>query len=254
MEKLSLILIFIGLSVFVFSLWTLISIKRHLSKLKNNYKFGSSFTDERYFELKSKQEYIIAISAVIFSIISFIGYTSIENIKKDMSERMQTEINRLDTLHKYGKTYEDSVRGAFKILNNLKRNMQSLSAKDVINQNIFIVDPLRLNNFPYLNNNKDKSGIRVIKFENLETITGNKLPKFKAPPSVVCFSSSGLTPLYISNVTGEGFHISIPQVQYLVTEESKSYAEEKDIKFSIWISQKPSKKRGFDEGFSDDFE
>lgn len=259
MEKLSLILIFIGLSVFIFSLWSFLSIKKHLKQFKNNYKFSSSLTDEKYFELKSRQEYIIAISAVIFSIISFIGYTSIDNIRKDISKQLDQEKEKINItydsanqnlsgLEIRGKTVQDTLRSALERLAMLNRGIKALYNKDVINQNIFIVDPLRFNDYSLIDK---KNGIREVKFKDLRTVSGDKLPIFKSPPSIICFSISNSSSLAVSKVTTDGFQIGFPRSYAIVTEDAPS--DPQDIKFSVWISQKPPEKRDFDESFSNDF-
>lgn len=257
MEKLSLVLVIIGLSVFVFSLWSLLLIKRHLRKNKSYDNKTINLSDEKYFELKSRQEYIISISAIVFSIISFIGYTSIDNIKSDISRRLKDEVAILDSLNKKahdnyfhlevrGKTYEDSVRSAFKVLSSLNNQMKQLFRKDVITQNIFIVDPLRIGDYPKDSTDQYDEGYRVVQFRDLLTINGRPLPAFKEPPSIICIASS-IGTVKIKEIRRNDF---IVQLESYLPKNSKDKGE--DVTFTAWISQKPEN-RSFNEDFSDDF-
>jgi hypothetical protein len=98
MESLSVIMATIGASVLIFSVWNHVLIRRHLKGFRNNHRHTSSLTDEKYFELKSKQEYIIAASAIIFAVLSFIGFSSIKDLRSELNTQIENDIKRLDTL------------------------------------------------------------------------------------------------------------------------------------------------------------
>lgn len=243
MENLSIILAVIGLAALIFSFWSFWLIKKHLQQFKTNYRHISTLTDEKYFELKSRQDYIIAVSTIVFALLSFIGYTSINNIKKELASQVEKEsqnlkslkdtaTENLTTLKLTGRTYEDSVRNALKLVAALKKEIGAISNKDVIKQNIFIVDPLRIGDFP-----KDKlTETRIIKFNSLTTISGEKLPEFRIPPSIVCFSTTNSL-LIVSEVTTQGFKIRPELYTYSeINEETHGTS----VQFSLWISQKPS--------------
>jgi hypothetical protein len=258
MEKLSLLLLFIGISVFVFSLWSLILIKRHLKAFNSGYRKDSSLRDAKYFELKSKQEYIIAVSAVILSIMSFIGYTSIENIKADIRSSVQTEVDRLSNLDKQatdtysgltikGHSFVDSMRSAMNIVQSLTNRMKTISAKDVIRQNIFIVDPLRIGDFPIDKSDKFHEGNRIVKFADLRTVNGERLPTFKVKPSVICMATSRGT-VVIEDVFVDRFVLNL---QSYTPKDDKDKTDGDNITFVVWISQKPDK--SFSDDFSSDF-
>ena len=53
---------------------------------------------------------------------------------------------------------------------------------------------------------KDMEDFRVIKFKNLKTISGQNLPTFSAPPSIVCFSTTNSS-IFVIDVTKDGFEI-----------------------------------------------
>lgn len=257
MEKLSLILVIIGLSMFTFSLWSLLSLKRHLRRTRNYYQVSDSIQDEKYFELKARQEYIIAISAIVFSIISFIGYTSIDNIKSDINSRLEKEVSKLDSLSKKandgylglelrGKTYEDSVKNAFKVLAALNIRMKQLFTKDVITQNIFIVDPIRIGDFPKDPTDKYNYGYRIVKYSELKTINGKSLPVFKEKPSIICIANM-IGTVKIKEIFVDRF---IVQLESYMPKNDNDTGE--DVTFTAWISQKPNL-GSFSDDFSSDF-
>jgi hypothetical protein len=265
MDKLSIILASIGIAVLIFSYWGFRLIQKHVKRFNNNHKFSQSLNDEKYFELKARQDYIIASSAIVFAVLSFIGYTSIKDIKNEMNEQMTVETSRLNKLNSSanetltsfqgielkGKDLQDSMRSAMELVSILKSRVTQIFEKDVIKQNIFIVDPFKISDFPLVKK-KEPDGYREIKFKELITISGQKLPMFKVPPSIMCFSIDGTT-VFITDVTTEGFKVSPQTFLSLVAEDSKTNVNPGTKKFSLWISQK-SELRDFSSDFgSKDF-
>lgn len=250
MEFLSITLFVIAVAVLIFSYWSFAIIKKHVNRFNNNFKHSSSLSDEKYFELKTKQEYIIAASALIFSVISFMGVSSIKEIKKDLNNSLATETKKLENLGRTaevtnesfsglsikGKTIEDSLRSAMNLVEKLKRRVSEISSKDVINLNIFIVDPLVVGDFP-IAKEKYYADFRQIKFNTLKTISGDKLPDFKVPPSIICFPSNNAT-IRVTDITKDGFKISADMFDYITSENAPNPIKPENVRFSVWISQK----------------
>ena len=235
MDKFLSVLTLIGLVVMVFSFWSFLSIRKHIRE-SNTGSRRSSLTDERYFELKSKQDFIIAVSTIIFAVITFLGYSSIDSIRTELSNEFQSQRdsieklnsianNNLMDLDKMSTKYKDSVLTALEMVTVLRKNINSISSKDIIKQNIFIVDPLSTTAF-----SKDIlgpfKGFRFIKFSKLTTILGKRLPVFNIPPSIICFSNIPGN-FIIGKINKEGFYIKT------------SDNSEVDQNFNVWISQKP---------------
>jgi hypothetical protein len=252
MDTLSIILAIIGIVVLVFSFWSFRLVRKHIRRFNNNSRHTSALTDEKYFELKSRQEYIIATSAIIFAVISFIGYSSLKEIKQTIADSVEKEKQKLELLYRSadtsysnlaikGKNYEDSVRSALQLVTVLKNRLSVISNKDVIKQNIFIVDPLKIGSFK-----SDQDEFRIVKFKDLTTISGQKLPEFKTPPSIVCFSTT-YSMLLVTDVTSSGFKIK-PTLNYSTNDDISG----NNVLFSVWISSKPTGK-SFNDDFSDDF-
>lgn len=89
----SFILLAIGVITFVFTYWNRVSISRHLKHFTS--RSSSSLADDKYFELRSKQEYIIAVAAIIVSLATFFGYQGLKTIKEDLNNEVQTEKPKL---------------------------------------------------------------------------------------------------------------------------------------------------------------
>jgi hypothetical protein len=141
MESLSVIMATIGASVLIFSVWNHVLIRRHLKGFRNNHRHTSSLTDEKYFELKSKQEYIIAASAIIFAVLSFIGFSSIKDLRSELNTQIENDIKRLDTL----KRSADSTTHTY-----LNLNVQGRTLQDSFRAALSIVDVIRSRHFPSL--------------------------------------------------------------------------------------------------------
>jgi len=250
MDTLSIILVIIGAAVLIFSFWGFQLIRKHVKRFKDGYKFSNSLNDEKYFELKARQDYIIASSTIVFAVLSFIGYASIKDIKAGLNEQLSTEIKKIDNLNNSatatfknleglqitGDSIRDSVRSAIRLVSILKGKLVEVYKKDIISQNIFIVDPLRLEDFPK-STEKDMHRFKTIKFKDLTTVSGQKLPHFIVPPSLMCFSTNGSS-MFITDITNEGFKINPQASVSLAMENSEPLLDKRQAKFSLWISQK----------------
>lgn len=251
MEYISIILTVIGFAVLIFSIWSFLLVRTHIRN-KWTHEITGSMADEKYYELKSKQEFIIATSTIIFALISFIGFSSISEIKKNLNEQIAIERQKVDSLTKVanssidnlelrGKDYKDSVLQGLKLLKDLRKRYIDLSDKDIIRQNVFIVDDLKIGDFK-----KVDYFFRIVNFKDLRTVSGQKLPEFKTPPSIIVFSSTS-SELRVDEVSQSSFKISP-----FMSTESKIAKTEEDIRFSIWFSQKPSPS-AFSTDFSKEF-
>jgi hypothetical protein len=236
----------IGISVLVFSIWSHILIRRHLRQFRNNHRFQSSLTDQHYFELKSRQEYIVAASAVIFSLITFLGFQSIKEIKDDLNKEMESERTALKKIRLQAQNalrdyqaldsltgdYSDSVNYAFKNVSQLNTKINSIYKKNIIQQSIFITQRVNLKNIP-----GDKYEVRTVYFKDLVTISGERLPTFTTPPNIICTSNSNAW-IFVSNVTTTSFKTMIGSSTSTepITDEQE---QKRPVFVEIWISSKP---------------
>ncbi|NTW31785.1 MAG: hypothetical protein HGB12_04040 [Bacteroidetes bacterium] len=188
---LSILLIFAG--------WNFFSTNRLIKNIKSNIKEENN--DSRYFELKYRIEFIVAIFSVIIVVIGFLGYNTFENAKKEIHKSI---IDKNDSLFKIlskneiklgkfdsgivkleGKNakidsgllkYDSKAKSLNNSMLNLKNLIEVINSKNILKQNYYIVNSLSIN----LYNN-----IKKIYFNDLITDMGDKLPIFTSPPIIL---------------------------------------------------------------------
>ena len=231
-----------GLISVVFTVWNFLSLRRHLNQFRRGGRPISTVTDDRYFELRSKQEYLASTALVIVGLLTFFGYHTIQTIKDDLSKEVDSsrlEITRIkveaqsalaefQTLRSLSGNYADTVTDAIAAVSHLRSDLSKINRKNIIQQNIYIVERLDLSH-----KKKDKHYDFTVFFHELKTISGEKLPPFKMPPSIVVAARDRLWPL-ISEITPTSFKINI--------ENSVTFEDIPDPlspQFDLWINSKP---------------
>lgn len=183
---------------------------------------NKQLNDPKYWELKYKFEFIIAIVGIITAVAGLLGYNSLKSIedsvKQDFNSKVDSIKNELELTYKEVdqklKHAHDSVRqlsGSVKlfqssihqnskelnILNSQQNQLQKLGVKsqrdlrnvsdqiDTINKNNKVRKEFYLvSNFPIklIKNSFDPV---TIKFSELKTSNGDRLPVFHRPPIVI---------------------------------------------------------------------
>jgi hypothetical protein len=257
METLSIVLIIIGVVVLIFSIWGFLIIRKHISKYNANQRVSQSLNGEKYYyELKARQDYIVAVSAIILALFSVLGYTSLKEIKSQISSDIESDVNKqvsakikeVDSLSNdaslafggikiEGKTLTDSMRSSLKFIVALSDKVAKIFEKEIIRQNLFIIDNLQIANFP-INRYKGED-YRYIHFGNLRTVSGQKLPFFEESPSVIVFTTNG-GEIAVEDITKEGLKVRPWRGLPISSEEERENpnSDHLNLKFSIWISQK----------------
>jgi len=111
-------------------------------------------------------------------------------------------------------------------LEKLKDRIQEINSKNIIQQNIYIVDDLTW--AVPTGVGADTTLFRRFYFKDLISNTGQKLPKFSKPPFVLPIASEGSL-WTTQNVTSESFEINA----LMTTNPSEK------IKFTVFITEKP---------------
>lgn len=218
---------------------------------------NEQLNDSRYFELKYKQEFFIAIVSFITAVVVFLGYNSIDSIKSKLREDI--ELNLRTSMSQF-----DSVKGAIKktdtalmttkmaaaqyahlaIENQIKqqqllkvlsssenktqefqKRIDELNKKNILKQKIYIVEGLRVDL-------KDDKPVEH-RFADLRTVLDEPLPIFTKPPIIVATSNSG-TSVTIFDVTTESFKISL--FGYMAVESSTTAKDQNEGKLNLLIS------------------
>ncbi|WP_438947055.1 hypothetical protein [Sediminibacterium sp.] len=76
------ILTLLGVSILIFLIWNLSTLQR----LKATKGFQKELNDPRYYELKYKQEYFVAVVSFVGTALVILGYSNIDSIKNSLSK------------------------------------------------------------------------------------------------------------------------------------------------------------------------
>lgn len=141
-----------------------------------------------------------AISAILIFLIGFLGFNSYnnisENIDKDFTKKLDEQNKRIDSLKSQLSNYENLIDSlkieegvAVKNISDINRRFVSIDRKLSRNNEalkyttkVYVVSNLK---YPKRTISQSRDDPHTIKFENLRTIYGEKLPKFKSKPMLV---------------------------------------------------------------------
>jgi hypothetical protein len=169
--------------------------------LKNLDKKKRDLPDERYFELKYNINLLKAVSAILIFLIGFLGFNTYnnisENLNKTFTDKLNTQNKKIDSLINLVSDYEENIESlkieegeSVKNLGEINQKFRIITDKLKNNQ-----EALKYTTKVYVINNlkfpADKFGAPIqeddfkIRFEDLKTINGESLPKFKTKPMVM---------------------------------------------------------------------
>jgi hypothetical protein len=86
-----------------FTIWNNVIIRRTGRRRSN-------LNDDRYYELKSKQEYIIALSAIVIAAFGIFGIKTIEDAKIEIRKQYQSEKDSLTFLKNESGTLTEELK------------------------------------------------------------------------------------------------------------------------------------------------
>lgn len=231
-----LLFLIIGLGFLIFTIWnhkTLQQLSR--DRRKQDYQLN----DSKYFELKYKYEFLVAVFSLVITVVTFLGYSSYqslrENVKADFEAKLKTTTDKIDI-------QKDSLNSLATELNNqsskaiqtkdligfleqqqrqlkekinknkqsvfdyevsikeLNRQITTLQNKNIIKQELYIVKDLI---YP----SSDNWQAEYFEFKKMKTVDNQLLPEFKEPPIIIPFSNNGI--IYtVSEVTSKSFYIA----------------------------------------------
>ena len=254
------VLIIILLSgILVFNIWNLFS----LSNLRKYQSTQQTLNDPKYYEIKAKQDFMIAVFTVFAATATFIGINSIksieENIKGDLDfklkgyqEKMETlsgvlkttdstvqtyplKFNNYDKLLQYLENKQNQIKQSTSVsgeqAKSILKRIQELNNKNILKQETYVVQDV-----VYDESKVDSNSFQTFYFKDLRTILGDKLPKFEKHPFIMVVSNEGAS-IQIINVTKESFQLGIPS--YLSLGPSKSENKKYIGRFYLLVSEIP---------------
>jgi len=235
LSTIEIILLLILISVITFGIWNwsnLRGLKNHSSRRTAN------LDDAKYWELKSKQEFLVAVVTIVTAVIAFLGYNSKKDIESNIKTSMRASIDsvkigleselkpmssKVDTFKSSLSNAEGSIKDAENKIKSYQQkinelNKQSEALKYIasnsknqadevlkriseINKNNVLKQQVYICRVVYDTSNTDQQHFN---FQTLTTILGDKLPKFKAKPIVIAIST---WPLNANKITINGFNL-----------------------------------------------
>ncbi len=213
-----LIIILIG-SLIILTLWNILTIRSYKNKMTSE----SQLNDGKYFELKYKMEFMIAVFSIIIAFVGFLGYRSFDKIKNEITDNIQKDIapitfdlkkakidvTRIDSTLKqsssiYTNLYSNLSRLENKIssrsndFDNLNEKIKNISDRNILKRNFYIIDNLKFN----WKESKDWLKDMTYYYKDLTTNIGDKLPVFTKPP-IIIITPTSQTDIIIYQVTNE---------------------------------------------------
>ncbi|MCW3106147.1 MAG: hypothetical protein JWQ09_653 [Segetibacter sp.] len=244
------ILIIIGIGILAFNFWSTLSIRSFFKRTNKR----EQINDQKYWELKYNIQSLVTIFAVIVGIAGYLGVNTLDDIKKSITKELKPQLDtayskisqmkdglqRIDTtLKNYGNDMKslrensNAVSNSLTIsksgLNALKQNVNDINKKNKIQAPVYVVNNLEVdNNLPAMD-------IKATKyFENLVTSTGDRLPVFNKPPTIIVASNGGGT-YAVTHITKTSFRIS--PLEYIGLESAPESLQ--FSKVTILIIQNP---------------
>jgi len=186
-DKLLLILIFILIATALLLLWNNITNDRIMKRLKNSEQANS---DEKYFELKAKIQYLNFAGVLLIAFIGALGYNSFTTVEANMlqeldkkaasqTERTDSLINNIivetnNEINRVHKLMVSNLESASKSLeesreevSDYNNQMKNLYSKIGYNQ-LNVIDQFKITNF--------KNKVLVIPYKNFGFDSFNKVP------------------------------------------------------------------------------
>lgn len=214
----------VGIALIVIGIWNLIS----LNRLKqNSNKTNEQLNDAKYFELKYKSEFIVAVFSIIVAVVGLLGYNSINQVKKELKDYLILKSDMIDsTLTKSERKLEmnnqslKEIESKQKIIietlpeNEItlqKQNKQietihnlinELNSKNKIKQEFYLVKSLKIKP------NDEGRFTTEILFSELKTTNYDRLPEFKNKPFLLPIPESTAT-FDIYDVSLDRFKVSV---------------------------------------------
>lgn len=178
--------------------------------------------DIRYFELKSKYEFLVSAVTLFTVVFVYLGISTKENLENEFREKLNNELKpSIDSIknakieyeifktevNKEISTYKDVISGSVQKINDMsstqneiyKRSLQSskglkmaenkintISNMNILKKEFYIIDNLKISNSVF-----SKGMTEKIFFKDLITTSGDKLPQFEYEPVVIVSNLDG---------------------------------------------------------------
>lgn len=179
--------------------------------------------DIRYYELKSKNEFLIATGSLFIIIVVFMGLNtqkdieiklrseykglldSASQLKQDVTDEVGSHKQMIRLLaekiresEKIQETITQQSKESLSSFNSINEQYAQIRSKPILNKDFYIIPE---QNFP-----PDSGWGITFYFKDLKTTEGKSIPPFNNPPSVIASSSNGGS-FVVTKITTESVHV-----------------------------------------------
>ncbi|WGH75149.1 hypothetical protein P8625_13895 [Tenacibaculum tangerinum] len=237
MNKITIVLLLVICILLIGDLFLLLRIKKTITKKKKN----KSDFDEKYFALKYDINLLRSITAIVVTILAFLGYSNFKDfnneIKNTISQNIKTQTTEIDKINEkliqYGQTIDslEKLRNTiYSLMGNSENDLKKINTKIMNIDESFKNNPkvYVVNNLKYPVNEFNNNPITIY-FKDMNSIHGEKLPKFKKIPFVNIQGYS--IDLSIINVTREYVIVSLSSY---IGNENDNYP--RNYRFDLWVA------------------
>ncbi len=229
-----------------------------LQKLKNQFNPNINFSDDRYYELKYKLQFISSVGVVIVGVCGFLGYDKFENFVENFDKKtdslnlkLKDYDKRISLIDENIVKYDSKIIAYSNILNKLNyskiqfskalitSNKQLLTLNDtidiikkrnVLDKSFYVIDNLQIDNRS--NTNYKLKISNKFYFKDMVTIIGDKIPVFSKKPVVFVIPQSAAA-ISLIEVTTE--YVVVDYGSYTIMDD---YVDPKSFAFGLLIAKK----------------
>ena len=236
---LTIIIIILILSLLIFNIWNLITLNQ-IRKIK--VMGQSELSDGKYYELKYKIDFLVAVVSIVIGVVGFLGYNSLSDIKTNLSKRIafidssfaniDTNIlkkdsianslnNRINDINDILTNSDFKVKNYKSKIDSIQRKIDEINNKNIIKQNYYISETLVLT---------ESKRDTIIYFDKLKSNVNDKLPVFKKPPILIPVTTNGAFEIVLHQITDKSF-----RAFFSTTFRGENVVETKTYNFRIVI-------------------
>lgn len=236
------------ISIAVTSFWQLGILRSLASKIDSNPK---SLNDQKYFELKYHLQLLTVIFGIIVGLAGLFGYDTYESIERRIVNAVDSRITgltaKLDSMeltvtrvrsnlpsHAEVALLDQQLKSRRAEIVKINSTIDELRSRNILKQNFYVVEEVIIPWKTYVSVVERKEGENVpyvIRFNELRTNLGDKLPAFHSAPLLIPVNTGKFT-VDIRDVTAETFEMHLTNPFYVDLSQRTGLEE---IQFSIIV-------------------
>jgi hypothetical protein len=207
---------FLVFALLILAVWNFVDFHRLKSATGSN-----KIEEPRYWELKYRMDYLVAVAAMGLAVLAFYGYQSFQSAKQAVKLEIDAELGRIredvnntekvvqslnsfsdsirDDVSTSGARMNDQINHQVATLSQLEQKIRKINSRNIVQQEFYVVRSLKLST-----NHETKPGSNKVYYKDLITDKEEKLPVFSNPPLVIPISQSNTT-INLFNIRADSF-------------------------------------------------